>query len=248
MLAAHRRHASAALVRRLLELGLDPARRDNDGRRAAEHAAAAGRWTMVAVLDPAYPLARRGRRCGRVRRRRSTAHRSRCCAMRLREGRFDDLHTVVGLLSPRELGAQLRDMPLAGPGAPANIASRIDWLLAQGADADVREGLEDNAMFALLAQGPVAASAVQALLRRAVSPAGSRRARALPRRLRRRAITRAAGSNNSRSNCSNAAPMPTRPRPPAIRRSRSRCAWAGCAWSNASSRRASIWTHAIRTA
>ena len=62
---------------------------------------------------------------------------------------------------------------VSGHGASQNIASRIDWLLAHGADPDVREGLEDNAMFALLSQGPVAATALQALLRRAVSPAGA---------------------------------------------------------------------------
>lgn len=171
MLAATSDNASAALVRRLLELGLDPARRDNDGRRAAEHAAAAGRWTIVAVLDPAYPLPAAVADAGASS---TTIDRAPVTLLRdaIRDGRLEDMHSVVGLLSPRELGAQLREMPITGPGAPANVASRIDWLLSQGADADQREGLDDNTMFALLAQGPVAASAVQALLRRAVSPAG----------------------------------------------------------------------------
>ncbi|BCT92302.1 hypothetical protein LYSHEL_13260 [Lysobacter helvus] len=158
--------ATPALVQRLLELGLDPMRRDNEGKRAADHAAAAGRWSLVSALDPAYPLPAAVADGGAA----TAIDRAPVTLMRdaLREGRFGDLHTVAGLLSPRELGVQLRE---AATGA--NPGARIDWLLANGADPDVREGLEDNAMFALLAQGPAAAGAVQALLRRAVSPAGA---------------------------------------------------------------------------
>jgi ankyrin repeat protein len=172
MLASTADNATAPVVRRLLELGLDPSRTDNEGRRAADHAAAAGRWTIVAVLDPAYPLPAAVVDAGATT---AQVDRAPVALLRdaIRDGRFDDMHTVIGLLSPRELGAQLRELPIAGPGAPANIGSRIEWLLAQGADPDVREGLEDTAMFALLAQGPAAAGAVQALLRRAVSPAGA---------------------------------------------------------------------------
>jgi ankyrin repeat protein len=172
MLAGTAERADPQLVRRLLELGLDPTRRDNDQRRAADHAAAAGRWTLVAVLDPAYPLPAAVMDAGAT----TQVDRAPVTLLRdgLREGRFEDLHTVVGLLSPRELGAQLRELPVAGQGTAAlHAAARIDWLLAHGADPDVREGADDNAMFALLAQGPVAAAALQALLRRAVSPAGA---------------------------------------------------------------------------
>jgi hypothetical protein len=167
----------------------------------------------------------------------------------LREGRFEDLHTVVGLLSPRELGAQLRELPVAGPGTAAlHAAARIDWLLAHGADPDVREGADDNAMFALLAQGPVAAAALQALLRRAVSPAGaggfarflgacvaerSRRPRVGAAR------DRPAGSRR-RSLCALA-----------CRRSAARARGApglAALWSNGSCRMASTSTRATRTA
>jgi ankyrin repeat protein len=172
MLASTADNVTVAIVRRLLDLGLDPARADNDGRRAADHAAAAGRWTIVSVLDPAYPLPAAVIDAGATT---TQVDRAPVALLRdaIRDGRFDDMHTVIGLLSPRELGAQLRELPVAGPGAPANVGARIDWLLAQGADPDVREGLEDNAMFALLAQGPAAVGALQALLRRAVSPAGA---------------------------------------------------------------------------
>jgi ankyrin repeat protein len=171
MLASTAERAQPALVQRLLELGLDPSRRDNEGRRAAEHAAGAGRWTLVAVLDPAYPLPAAVADAGTT----AQADRAPVTLLRdaLREGRFQDLQTVAGLLSPAELGAQLRELSLTGAGASSNVGARIEWLLANGADPELREGLDDNAMFALLSQGPVAASAIQALLRRAVSPAGA---------------------------------------------------------------------------
>ena len=44
------------LGRHLIAMGVDPEQRDQDGRRALEHALGAGRWPLVAVLDPTYPL------------------------------------------------------------------------------------------------------------------------------------------------------------------------------------------------
>ncbi len=43
-------------VRALLAIGAAPDAADKDGRRAVDHAAAAGRWHLVALLDPDYPL------------------------------------------------------------------------------------------------------------------------------------------------------------------------------------------------
>lgn len=56
VIACQSRHASEEAVRALLSLGADRARADADGRRALDHATAAGRWHIVALLDPAYPL------------------------------------------------------------------------------------------------------------------------------------------------------------------------------------------------
>jgi ankyrin repeat protein len=47
---------SPELVRRLLALGADPSLVDREGRRALDHAVQAGRWSLVAVLDPSHPL------------------------------------------------------------------------------------------------------------------------------------------------------------------------------------------------
>ena len=56
MIACQSRHASEECVRALLSLGADRTIEGADGKRALEHAAAAGRWHIVALLDAAYPL------------------------------------------------------------------------------------------------------------------------------------------------------------------------------------------------
>ncbi|WP_300615645.1 ankyrin repeat domain-containing protein [Dokdonella sp.] len=54
--ACQSRHASEEAVRALLSLGADRSLAGTDGKRAIDHAAAAGRWHIVALLDPSYPL------------------------------------------------------------------------------------------------------------------------------------------------------------------------------------------------
>src|SRR5690606_39679350 len=74
-------------------------------------------------------------------------------------GRYEDLERVAALVSPAELGALLAtDGELPTP-------ARIDWLVAQGADLEARDGDGDTALFRLLTRGPAAAPAIQALLR-----------------------------------------------------------------------------------
>jgi ankyrin repeat protein len=55
-LACQSPHAQAETVRVLLAHDADPRLRDPDGRSALDHAAAAGRWDLVALLDPQTPL------------------------------------------------------------------------------------------------------------------------------------------------------------------------------------------------
>ena len=47
--------ANEAIVRRLLEMGASRDVAVADGRRAVDFAAAAGRWNIVALIDPDYP-------------------------------------------------------------------------------------------------------------------------------------------------------------------------------------------------
>jgi uncharacterized protein len=166
LLACRAELVSSALVRRLLELGVDAGRTDGDGKRAIDHAAAAGRWSLVAVLDPGYPLPSSvAEDAGDT----PPPDRAPLSLLRdaLREGRFDHHERLLSLLSPGELGGLLLDdeAPLSVP--------RIEWLLGHGADTDVRDGNGDTPVFALLSQGPAVLPALQALLKRGASPAGA---------------------------------------------------------------------------
>ncbi len=55
-IACRSREATPELLRRLMALGADPALRDEAGHRAIDDAVAQGRWPLVALLDPDYPL------------------------------------------------------------------------------------------------------------------------------------------------------------------------------------------------
>jgi uncharacterized protein len=55
MIACQSTHASEEMVTRLLALGASPHIALGDDRRAVDLAAAAGRWSIVALLDPDYP-------------------------------------------------------------------------------------------------------------------------------------------------------------------------------------------------
>lgn len=56
IVACQSRLATEESVRALLALGADRGLQGSDGKRALDHATAAGRWHIVALLDPAYPL------------------------------------------------------------------------------------------------------------------------------------------------------------------------------------------------
>ena len=157
---------SSALVARLLELGVDARQPARDGRRAVELAAEAGRWRLVALLDPAYALPASVQSPGGDA---PVEDRAPLTLLRegLSEGRLDGLERVAALVSPAELAGLLDE-----EGALPSV-ERIDWLAAQGADLEVRDERGDTAAFRLLGRGPAALPALQALLRHGASPAGA---------------------------------------------------------------------------
>ncbi|GAB3346546.1 ankyrin repeat domain-containing protein [Lysobacter tyrosinilyticus] len=168
MLAAMSENSTPTLIERLLALGLDVDARDFDDKRAIDRAAEAGRWALVAALDRAYPLPSAVSDAVEAG---EAALPDRAPAALLREGlherRGAELGGLAQLLSAAELGALLHEE------APGPTAEQVERLLAWGADPDVRDAHGDTPLFALLTRGPSALPALQALLRRGVSPAGS---------------------------------------------------------------------------
>nr|WP_158987260.1 ankyrin repeat domain-containing protein [Lysobacter panacisoli] len=158
---------SPELVQRLIDLGVDAEQRDVEGKRAIDRAAEAGRWSLVAALDRAYPLP--AALSGDVEDDAPLPDRAPTVLLRdgLRDGRAEQLGGLAQLLSARERGALLHDEDAVAS------AERVQWLLAQGADPEVRDSEGDTPMQALLARGPEAEPSVRALLRHGVSPAGA---------------------------------------------------------------------------
>ncbi|MEN1960511.1 ankyrin repeat domain-containing protein [Luteimonas sp. MJ246] len=156
---------SAALAARLLELGVDAGLADGAGKRPVDHAAAGGRWAMVAALDPAHPLPASVLGDDSE----LPADRAPLDVLRaqLQDARFEGLEALAQLVSPSELGGLLLD----GDSVPSQ--ARIDWLLLNGADPDTCDADGDTALMRLLGRGTRALAAAQALLRSGASPAGA---------------------------------------------------------------------------
>jgi uncharacterized protein len=148
---------SLALAQRIRELGVDAGVADASGRRAVDHAAEAGRWALVSLLDPGYALPA----CVRSDEGDAPLP-DRAPLELLREGlaeaRYDGLERLAALLSPQELASLL--VPSGDPPTP----ERIGWLLARGADPALRDDDGILPAFALLSRGPDAVPALQVLL------------------------------------------------------------------------------------
>ncbi|WP_312319930.1 ankyrin repeat domain-containing protein [Stenotrophomonas sp.] len=176
LLACMAEGASPLLVRRLLELGIAADVTDPQGRRAVDIAAAAGRWAIVSLLDRSYPLPAAvsdglGAGSAEAGVQDAPLLPDRPPLDLLREalgfGNFDGMTALAQLCNADELGGLLHEPELAlEPQA-------VEWLLGQGANPDVLDACGDTPMFALLSRGIDAVPALQALLRRGVSPAGA---------------------------------------------------------------------------
>ncbi len=165
MLACMADRTTPEWVQRLLALGIDPALRDQAGKRAIDRAAETGRWSLVAVLDPAYAFPSGGADGEET----TPVDRAPITLLRegLEEGREHTLDTVAALLGRRELGALFHDGDAALP------PQQVEWLLARDADPEVRDGTRTTPIFAMLTQGPSAMAALRVMLDHAVSPAGT---------------------------------------------------------------------------
>ncbi|MGY3229012.1 ankyrin repeat protein [Luteibacter sp. HA06] len=174
-LASQSPRAQAATVRALLALGAQPKEPGADGRSALDHAAAAGRWDFVALLDPGTPLPT-----------------SLSESVVPEAGADSPMHLYDALrfghwAVASTFSAKVREWPaeelaalyvdLAGAGFESGRA----WLLDHGMSAEARLAVtadEGNApgrrLFdALLPQLPQAADALLQLMRAGATPAGA---------------------------------------------------------------------------
>ena len=159
--------AGPEFLRHLIALGVNPEQRDQDGRRALEHALGAGRWPLVAVLDPSYPLPA-------------------SVAESLSEGHFEKTPRELlreALLADRRESAEAMLRLGAGPDADGlaalllefagdGDAVRFDWLLRHGASSDYVLDGDDSVLFHLLGRGGHASAALSRLLERGQSVGG----------------------------------------------------------------------------
>ncbi len=155
-------------LRHLIALGVNPEQRDQDGRRPLEHALGAGRWPLVAVLDPSYPLP------ASVAEGLSEGHFEKTPRELLREALLAGRHESA--LAMRRLGAGPDDDGLAAlllEFAGDGDLVHFNWLLEHGASADVRVDGEDSVLFHLLGRGGHASGALLRLLERG-QPVGGR--------------------------------------------------------------------------
>jgi ankyrin repeat protein len=179
-LACQSPRAHADTVRALLALGAEPKAPGLDGRSALDHAAAAGRWDLVALLDPGTPLPAN---LGDI----ALADGADTPTHLLDALRFGHWAVVSGF------AARVRDWPqaelaqlyldLAQPG----LTEARRWLLGHGLDpearlaaqlaseddADAPQALGRRLFDALLPQLPAAGEALTDLLHAGASPAGA---------------------------------------------------------------------------
>lgn len=148
-------------LRQLLAMGVDAGQRDQDGRRALEHALGAGRWPLVAVLDPAYPLpasiaeAMAGDRLEKSPRE--------LLREALVAGRLESAEAMLRLgAGPDAAGLAALLLEFAGEGELAHF----EWLLRHGASGDASPDGEDAVFMHLLGRGGAAVPALQRLFER----------------------------------------------------------------------------------
>lgn len=155
------------LVQRLLALGIDPQARDAYGRSALDVASDAGRWPLVAVLDPAraLPASLAGD---------DAAAPERPPLLQLREALLDgaDPRRLAALAAPLERS----DFDhLLGDADVAAQPERMDWLLRHGANPELRVPGTPTPLDAALARGTAGMETARLLFAHGASPAGGGR-------------------------------------------------------------------------
>lgn len=157
--------AGTDLVQRLLALGLDPARTDAQGRSAIDLAQAAGRWRLLATLDPRRPDAESPQAPTESPPEPERPPLQQLCEA-LRDGAATTtLEPLAARLAPGDLDALLADPEFAQP--PRSLG----WLLRHGAQPEARAARAPVAV--ALARGEAGIEALGLLFAHGGSPAGA---------------------------------------------------------------------------
>lgn len=157
MIACQSRHAGDDAVRALLALGATRSLAGVDGKRALDHAAAAGRWHIVALLDPTYPLPAS---LSNLSIEASTAHADHLLDA-LRFGHWNVANEFVGVVGTWPAAA-LADLYFDL--AEAEHADARAWLRNHGLDADARRGSGASLLAALVERLPETRQALGELI------------------------------------------------------------------------------------
>lgn len=154
-------------LRALLALGIDREARDAAGRRPVDHAVGGGRWALVAVLDPDYPLpgdldeVAPGTALKPARERLRDALRCR------------DFDAAQGVLDAVDAPSRVAVSMLLLEFADAAGIDVFEWLLERGAHADDRVSGMDSVGLLLLDRGLDAELGFRALLSAGQTPQGT---------------------------------------------------------------------------
>ncbi|HET9049344.1 MAG TPA: ankyrin repeat domain-containing protein [Chiayiivirga sp.] len=154
----------SATVKALLALGVDPQQAANDGKRAIDHAVAAGRWAHVALLDPHYVLPACLTEDDEELADIPLVMRLRLALERGSLSHARDLLAVT-TIDPAELASLYLAM---APGMPLASARLLAAPLGQNPHTSEGHAL----LWQLLAMGPSAQQALTAMLERGVSAVG----------------------------------------------------------------------------
>ncbi len=152
----------SATVKALLRLGVDPRQPANDGRCAIDHAAAAGRWEHVALLDPGYVLPACLAEDDEALQNVPPRVRLRLALERGSSARAREW-LALAMVTPQECASLFVDLAPRLPRASAQ-------LLVESLQPEARDEEGNRVVWQLLALGPVADRALEAMLDRAEVP------------------------------------------------------------------------------
>lgn len=154
-------------LKALLALGIDREARDVAGRRPVDHAVGGGRWALVAVLDPDYPLPADVEET-------VPAGTLRPARERLRDAlRARDFAAAQAVLAADDAPARVALSLLLLEFAEAAGIDVFEWLLDHGAHADDRVSGMDSVGLLLLDRGLDAELGLRALLSTGQTPQGA---------------------------------------------------------------------------